>query len=84
MLVYSTLVCLHLEPVKPLHMNDKGLELLDQKGLIISQARIQFENGEINQQQFDVRDIQPAIQTKPTFLRILAIMDYLVHKFNSC
>lgn len=35
-------------------MNDKGLDLLDQKDLIIEQAKQQYDKGEINQHQFDV------------------------------
>lgn len=35
-------------------MNDKGLDLLDQKDLILKQAQLQLDNKEITREQYDV------------------------------
>ncbi|XP_067944816.1 pre-mRNA cleavage complex 2 protein Pcf11-like [Watersipora subatra] len=42
-----------VEPVTPLHMNAKGLDLLDQKDRIVEQARMQWEKGEITKAEYE-------------------------------
>ena len=47
-------------------MNNKGLELLDRKDLILGQALSQLEKGEINQAQFDVSPIRHVLLASPS------------------
>ena len=54
MLIIFIMINIFTDNVKPLHMNDTGLDLLDQKDFIIEQAKQQYEKGEINKEQFDV------------------------------